>query len=158
MSKWTWQAFDDVLRIGMGTHFEDGMESDFSRAIIQFVETYEGEALAMINNSCRALHRTNEVMGEALRWIGRMEHEPTYALRLGMLCECLSSPSMLVRDGAGLGLSSLDDPRALPMLEQTIAAEQSPTLRRDLQQVADQLRETAAMHKDRRPDENNRNT
>ena len=61
-----------------------------------------------------------------------------------MIETCLiDSPSAWVRDGAGLGLSFLDDPRSIPDLEEAIKNESSKALKEDLVLVLNQLKETA---------------
>lgn len=132
-----------LLQASQSVHFEDGMESDFSKELVRLVRQYGkaamGEIAAVVVDPVDA-----EIAAEALRWIGRVDHPPSRQERLSLLERCLSSPSILVRDGAALGLAALDDPRALPSLQEAIDRETYPALREDLEQVRDQLREKGA--------------
>lgn len=83
-----------------------------------------------------------EVVAEALRWLGHIEHASSYRFRFWLLEKSLSHSSVLVRDGAVLGLSFLDDPAAIPSLEQALDREPSAALRADMQQVLAQLQHT----------------
>jgi hypothetical protein len=51
-----------------------------------------------------------------------------------------------VRDGATLGLASLNDPQAITPLKQAIEREQIGELREDMQQVLDQLENICPGH------------
>lgn len=119
------------------------MESDFSKELVRLVRHYGnaaiGEIAAAIVDPANA-----DRAAEALPWLGRVDHPPSHQERLSLLEHCLSSPSILVRDRAALGLAALDDPRALPSLQRAIDRETYPSLREDLEQVCDQLREKGA--------------
>ena len=54
----------------------------------------------------------------------------------------LFSESHYVRDEAGLGLASLDDPIAIPEIQNAIAREKNKELKKDLELVLNQLEET----------------
>jgi hypothetical protein len=80
-----------------------------------------------------------EVASEALRWLGRMEDTKSYSKRLWLLERGLASPSPIIRDGAALGLASLDDRHAIPYLRLAVEREELDELRFNLGQVLDQL-------------------
>jgi hypothetical protein len=132
-------------------YFEDGMESAFSRGLIRLIGEY-GEK-AVVELAFLILHdQVNaEIAAEALRWLGHMEGPggpaPTqlrqdmrsYQRRLWLLERSLFTASARLRDGATLGLASLDDPHAVRYLRRAIAQEPSPELRSDMEQVLAQL-------------------
>jgi hypothetical protein len=132
-------------------YFEDGMESEFSRGLIRLIGEY-GEK-AVIELAFLILHdQVNaEIAAEALRWLGHMEGPggpaPTqsrqdmrsYQRRLWLLERSLFTTSARLRDGAALGLASLDDPHAIRHLRKAIAQEPYPELRSDMVQVLAQL-------------------
>ena len=80
-----------------------------------------------------------EIASEALRWLGRMDHPVSYHYRLWLLERGLRCSSAIVRDGATLGLASLDDHHAVTYLKQTIQREPCEELRKDMGQVLIQL-------------------
>ncbi len=120
-------------------HFEDGMESEFSNKLVCLIEKHSHVALAAMAHLIISEMVNDEVASEALRWLGRMDHPPTYHARLQLLERSLFSPSARVRDGAALGLASMDDPHAITYLKQAIQKETLTELSRDLQQVLMQL-------------------
>ena len=85
--------------------FEDGMESDFSRNLSEFVIFFGQPAMEAIIDIILSNRVNTEVTSEALRILGRLRHRVTYRERLWLLERCLLySPFARVRDGALLGL------------------------------------------------------
>lgn len=119
--------------------FEDGMESSFSRDLVELIRTEGSNALEAIANLIADEATNTEVAGEALRWLGYMDDAATRRDRLGLLLDSLLSPHMRVRDGALLGIAAIDDPAALPALRDALVREASPSLREDIEQVIEQL-------------------
>lgn len=122
--------------------FEDGMESDFSRKLIALVRRHGNAAVEAIASLIAEEGADPEVSAEALRWLGHMEHPWSYNSRRWLLEWSLLSSLPRVRDGAALGLASLDDPAAIPYLVQAIKREPYAQLREDMQQVLAQLEAT----------------
>ena len=122
-----------------GEIFEDGMESAFSRKLSYFVKRYSEDALEAI--TCLIVHEKvdPEIAGEALRWLGRVDHAESYEYRRWLLERSLSLSSTRVRDGAILGLASMDDRRAIPYLKIAIKKEQCSELKADMESVLEQL-------------------
>ena len=131
-----------LFRKAQGIAFKDGMESDFSRELVRLVRQYGKTAMEVITTLIVNDNVDAEVAAEALRWLGRMDHPPSHHDRLWLLERSLFSTSVLVRDGAALGLASLDDPHAIPYLQQAIEQEKYASLREDLEQVLEQLEST----------------
>src|SRR5262249_31116079 len=100
--------------------FEDGMETEFSKELIRLVKRHGKSAMEVVTALLVNDNFNAEVSSEALRWLGRMDHPSSYRDRLWLLERSLFSPSVLIRDGAALGLASLDDPHAIPYLRQAI--------------------------------------
>lgn len=133
-----WDGRDDV--------FEDGMESEFSRALVVCIERGGISAVAAIREIVTGGHANEEIVGEALRWMGLMDQPSTRTTRRRALENALISPSARVRDGAALGLAFMDDPAAIPSLKKAIGEEDLDGLRRDLEQVLAQLEDTRKCH------------
>jgi hypothetical protein len=119
--------------------FEDGMESDFSKELISLVKKYGNAAITILTRLIVTEQVNAEVASEALRWLGHMEHPKTYDNRLWLLEQSLFCSSARVRDGAALGLASLDDSHAIPYLKRAIQQENCTELREDIEQVLIQL-------------------
>ena len=120
-------------------HFEDGMESPFSQELVHLIRKYGKAGAAELAGLI--VHRVidDDVASEALRWIGLMEHSPSYLYRRWLLANCLFCPSPKTRDGAALGLAFLNDPYAIPYLREGLGQEDRQWLRRRMQGVLDQL-------------------
>lgn len=127
-------------------YFEDGMESAFSRELIALIEEHGEAALKAITPLITSEIANDEVAAEALRWLGRMDHAPTYTARLWLLEQSLFCSSAQVRDGAALGLAAMDDSHAITYLEQAIEKEKHAALQEDLKQVWAQLEASASCH------------
>ena len=82
---------------------------------------------------------TLEIISEALRWIGRLEHPETEYCRLWLLESSLFCSSPFIRDGAILGLASLNDPAAIPFIRKAIDKEPIRELQEDMKEIVSQL-------------------
>ena len=122
--------------------FEDGMESNFSRKLSMLIEEHGDQAIEFSAEYLDSEEADEEVASELLRQLGHSEHMPTYSSRLNLLVCSLKNESSMVRDGAILGLASLDDPRVIPDVEEAVAREEDPELRDDMNDVLEQLRAT----------------
>ncbi len=131
--------FDEAKR----ERFESGYKSNFARQIEVVIDYHGEKAINIIANLILTDGVNPDVADEALRWIGQMTNHITQRSRRDLLERCLlQSKSIFVRDGAGLGLASMDDPDALPALEIAIGKEGNQELKEDLQSVYDQLIDT----------------
>jgi len=119
--------------------FEDGMESNFSRNLSEFIVSFGHSAMETIISIILSEQTNNEVASEAYRILGRLNHKTTYRDRLWLLERGLYSASARVRDGAILGLAFLNDPIAIAPLKSAIEREQISELRHDMEQVLTQL-------------------
>ncbi|MCY4525696.1 MAG: HEAT repeat domain-containing protein [Anaerolineaceae bacterium] len=124
--------------------FEDGMDSVFSRQLVDFMGSH-GRLAIDILSGLLLLEKVNaEVAGEALRHVGYIEHPSTRPVRRRLLERCLFGSSARVRDGAIIGLAAMDDPQSIPFVEQAVERESIAELQEDMQAVLEQLRETLA--------------
>lgn len=122
--------------------FEDGVESEFSRQLACLVRE-AGNAAVEVMAYLVVYEKVNaETAAEALRWLGRITHSPSYRYRQWLLERSLRSSSSRVRDAAALGLVSLDDPHAIRYLRIAIEHEKCSELRNDLRQALEQLKST----------------
>jgi hypothetical protein len=119
--------------------FEDGMESDFSRNLSEFIVSFGHSAVETIIPIILSERTNTEVASEAFRVLGRLNHKTTYRDRLWLLERGLYSTSARVRDGAILGLAFLNDPLAIAPLKSAIERDPNSDLRKDMEQVLAQL-------------------
>jgi len=136
-----------LFRRAASEEFEDGMESDFITRLLAMVRIYEATAMLSIQDLILGGKATDEASAEALRWLGDMEHEPTYQYRRWLLEKALlSGSSLIVRDGANVGLAFMNDPHAIPVLKRAIEETRSKVFRKVLSQTLLQLENTAGCH------------
>lgn len=124
--------------------FEDGMDSVFSRQLVDFMQNHGRPAIDILSDLLLLEQVNAEVAGEALRHVGYLEHPSTRLVRRRLLERCLYGSSARVRDGAILGLAGMDDPQSIPYVEQAVERESIAELQEDMQAVLEQLRETLA--------------
>jgi hypothetical protein len=132
----------ELFNVGRQQAFEDGMESEFSRGLVSLIKRFGNSALVELTGLLRNEGVSEEALSEALRWIGRMNHPPSYEGRRWVIQHSLFHPSARVRDGAALGVAFLDDRRAVPDLKRAIQGESINELREDMEQVLSQLEGT----------------
>ena len=122
---------------------EPGMTNSFSEGLEQVIERHGSRALDAIKRIILNEETASSIAMEALKYIGNTDSSRWHNERRLMIEDCLrSSHSAWVRDGAGLGLSSLDNPRSIPAIERAIAKESSKALKEDLKLVLNQLKRT----------------
>jgi hypothetical protein len=126
--------------------FEDGIETEFSRAVAAFIAQHGTKAVDALTKLILSGKADSSISAEALLWIARIEHPRSYLERLWLLERSLVNPVPQVRDAAALGLGSLDDPRAIKYVQQAIDLEKCVELREGLEHLLAQLRATKQCH------------
>lgn len=134
---------DKLFSLATFIDLEPGMENAFSRGLENLIERHGDPALSEIQSFILEEKTKSSIAMEALQYIGRMDSNRWKTERRKLLEQCLlRSRSAWVRDGAGLGLASLDDPRSIRAVKTAIAKESSNMLKNDLESVLDQLEKT----------------
>lgn len=123
--------------------FEYGMDSEFITQLARQIDDHGHKAVEAIASVILKGQAKAQVIAEALRFLGSIDHEESFRLRFVLLTLSLMNPSRWVRDGASLGLDEMNDPRAIPALESAVARERLPELRKDIAIVLDRLRQPA---------------
>ncbi len=131
--------FRSVFEQGAEEKFEDGMESEFSRELESLVKAYGAASKPILARLLEDASISPAVWAEALRCLGRLDDPASREARLWVLEKGLTSPFLIIRDGAALGLASMDDPSAIPYLQLAVDSERVPELRTDMEQVLSQL-------------------
>jgi HEAT repeats len=141
------QQFEKLFAAGKGEFFHDGMESEFSRALLSLVDRYRDVAVEILADLIMGENVNPAVASEALRWIGQIDDLSSHLSRRRLLEQALTSPSAWIRDGAVLGLASMDDPESIHAIKQAFDREQVKELRHEMEQVWMQL-QSAQMRSD----------
>ena len=137
--------FAEAVALAGKEWFEDGVESEFSRALSTLLHTYRDAAIAPVETFFISPSANVEVAVEAARWLGRVDHPASRHYRRTLLEKVLlNAPSTRLRHGAASGLAAMDDPFSLPAVVEASNRESNQRLRRFLQLVVDQLERTRA--------------
>ncbi len=125
-------------------YFEDGMDSEFSRDLVDFVSRYGLSAVKVLREFISDLTLSSETVYEALRWIGKINDVATRNERLRLLEESLRSPVASLRDGAVLGLAWMDDPQVMRSVQQALLKETNWLVQKSMHHLLEQLKKTAS--------------
>jgi len=135
----------DVFAEARHVWFEDGIESEFSRAFSTLIHTYGDTAVSAAETLLSSPSTNIEVAIEAAHALGEVDHLPSLRYRRSLLEKLLlTAPSVRLRHGAAAGLASMDDPSSLPAVTEAYDRESNQRLRQYLQLVVDQLERTRA--------------
>jgi len=126
-------ARDDII--------EDGMRNAVNQRLPELVVKHFTTVIPALVSVIETERTTPTVAAEVLKELGRLRNAASHASRRWVLEHALKSPSPMTRDGAGLGLARLADPRSLPYLLRAVENEPDPQTRADLQLVIDELLE-----------------
>lgn len=118
-----------------GESFEDGFDSEFSVMLRRFATIHGPIAMSLISEFVAREKCDAEVAAQALRCMGELDDSETRELRRQLLENALENPSHIIRDGALIGLSWLNDPRSIKPLEEAAQHEKYDLLRTELQKL-----------------------
>ncbi len=124
---------------------EPGMTNDFSDGLAELIEKHGEFALREIQELAFGEAVPFTIVAEALRYLGNIESANYAEERRKLLEVCLlKSKYMLVRDGAAVGLSYIEDKKSIPCLLRAIEQESHSELKNDLIEVLSLLQDTSA--------------
>lgn len=126
--------------------FEDGIESQFVRALTALVHTYGDAAISALEVLLGSPHTNVEVAVEAAEWLGEVAHPGSHRHRRNLLEKVLltASNSARLRHGAAAGLAAMNDRSSIPAVAEAREREGNRRLRQFLELVGDQLERTRA--------------
>lgn len=123
----------------IGTAFQDGIYSKFSTELCKLIENYGNELI----HTLRELIITNkldlELISESLRWIGDIDDDMTKDERLKLLTFCLKHESLIVRDGAMIGLDIMGDSISISYIRDAMEKEDNSFLKKYMSEVLKDL-------------------
>jgi HEAT repeat protein len=115
------------------------MENEFAKDLTVMVQEYGPRTKEILARLLENPAISPNVFSEALRWLGRMEDKRSHEARRWILEKALTSPAPQTRNGALIGLSSMDDPHAVQYLETAMQDEKIDLVRRSMKKVVEQL-------------------
>lgn len=102
--------------------FEDGEESLFAEEIEFYIRSYKVQAMEIITSIIINERASEVVVAEALKLIGQIQDNDTYKYRFWLLSrELEKADSIIIRHGALIGISELNDPGAVELLEKYLS-------------------------------------
>lgn len=131
---------NSVFQLAVGEHFEDGMESDFSLTVEQFILDNGYEGVLAFGLVIHGQLFNEHYIAEALSWIGDLDDPTTRVLRRIVLEAALTSESFFIKDSAVSALSYLGDPKSIMPLEKLLENEQSKAVCTNIEVVLRYLR------------------
>ncbi len=120
-------------------YFEDGVESNLSAGLRILFRNYAESFARILDERLKKSDIGPWILTAVLHTIGNIDDDATRDWRLATLVGHLKAPSPLIRDAAAVGLSYLDDKRAIPYLREAIARETNKDFQEDLSSVVEQL-------------------
>lgn len=144
----TTTSIDRLLATAKEETFEDGIETQFSRKLLEFIFTYGKEVVDQIADIISSGRVNSDVGAETLRWLGRIKDPATYYQRRWLLENSLFSKNPKIRDGACIGIASMDDSHSINYLRTAIERERILPLREDMELVLRDLEAENAIFKE----------
>lgn len=126
------EELEQIIKGGKSERFDEGMDSNFSRKLLDFVARYADTAVEAMIGAYDANAFDSDVLAETLRWLGRIQQPASHEKRRWLLERALTHRFARVRDGALIGLSLLGDPAAAPSVRHALSRERVLDLREDL--------------------------
>jgi hypothetical protein len=118
---------------------EDGMPNAITEHLPALIARGTTAVIAALASAINTGRVTPSIAAEVLKELGRLRDTASHASQRWVLEKALFSPLPFVRDGAGLGLARLGDPRAIPTLRKAIQSELHLQTKADLQFVVEEL-------------------
>lgn len=129
-----------ILAASENEIFFDGEESELSAIVEVLILHLGGKAVKAIADEMRSAGPT--VTEEILRILGSVDDPISRGQRLEVILTCIQSPDARIRDAVSLGIAAIDDPSAIPAVEEALDREDTPIMRDSFALVLDQLRTT----------------
>ena len=119
--------------------FTDGMNSRFADRIQDSIRDHGIDAVSAWKKVIGETDNVYETCEEFLRQIGRADDDVSHKARMLVLLDHLEHANPRIQDAALIGLSSLDDASALPMLRKMYARETATWMMHNIRQVIEQF-------------------
>lgn len=133
------EVIGDSRRMFRDAEFEDGMQSRLGRLVGLLVSKFGNSAVEEMSKYLASHDTSISWAREVLIALGRCNDAKTRARRCSVLEQYLSSDSLLVRDGALIGISLLGDRCSVPALRVAVSKEQIESHKRDIVTAIEEL-------------------
>ena len=130
---------DELLGLGDGYVFRDGMHSPFSRGLLETIDEFGVSVFDAIEDRLGDDGWPPMEAGEALRWIGDIDAPQTLLRRVDLLALALEHESHVVREGAVLGLLYTESEEGIGVLEKALQVETHPLVRLSIEETLSDL-------------------
>lgn len=122
--------------------FESGMNAEIKNDLIRFLSINVENSLNTLKNIILKGSLDATILNEILIQIGRINDEESLSERLNLLKYFLFHSSLSIRDGAFLGISYMNDEKAIPSLLIARNRESNKYLREDISDLMEELYES----------------
>ena len=136
--------FEGFVFAAGSERLSDGMGSLFADRVRESVLEHGPVAVAAWERAVLKCRNRNETGEELMRQLGLLRDARSHSARLRVLVDALARPDATVRDAAGIGLSLLEDPSALPKLRAAYDSETEAWVRDGIALVIDELEEAGS--------------
>lgn len=137
------EKFIALFNSAKGEDFEDPLETEFASEFTYLLVKFGTLATAIVAEMVLGKQIEISIAAQALEIVGLFEHPSYYQDRKRLLELCLlKSDSAWVRDGAIRGISYMDDPHSLNLIELALNRENVTEIKDYILQVIEQLKDT----------------
>lgn len=137
------ERVESIFRAIAEETIEGEIAEKLAKDLSELIRQYEGVAVNEIQHFILKEEVAPGSAEAALIILGDINHKPTYNYRRWLLEKSLiDCSSQIVRDGANVGLSYMDDPHAIPFLKKAIQNEENPLLCKVMNKTLSQLEDT----------------
>ena len=126
----------DVRALLVSSHYEtfDTQASyDLTDAFAELIDRSSKQVIRALTGLINRQELNSNLICEALVSIGRLQDENTKSDRFDLLVTLLDHPAPIVRDGAIMGLSFMDNTKAIPYLRRSLMKETVRTLKGNIE-------------------------
>lgn len=129
-----------IFRQAKNEVFEDGMHSNFSRALFSSIDEHGIMAVSAIESIINHHGISDRLVGETLRWLGHNEDDKTIQQRRAVIESfILNAYSISVLDDAICAVSYLEDSASIPALEKALQRNIHHVLKDDIREIIHEL-------------------
>lgn len=139
------RRIEDVVLGAADDTFEPGFQSLLETQLMPKFVVFGSRAVSVIGDLIKRRELSVEVRAECLRILGRTYYGSAKQEIFLVLIEALNSVEPIIRESAALALGDTEDDVAIEFLEDRCSFEKLTGLRRDFEQIIEDLRAAKAL-------------